>query len=227
MESTMHDAGPCSECETPVTKIRLAIADDHPIVLDGLAQLFSSEPGFDIVGRAEDGEKALRAVRQLQPDVLVLDLRMPGKDGLAVLRAIRDEKLPTNVAVLTALDDEPVFEAIRLGARGVVLKDMASRFLLRCVRQVHAGGKWIERGVAERAFDKLMKHEEEGRAIEQVLTPRERDVARLIADGLSNKAVARTLRISEGTTKLHLHHVYEKLQLDGRVNLLRYMYRLS
>ena len=204
--------------------IRLVLADDHPIVLDGLAQLFASEQDFDVVARAGDGEEALSAVRRCRPDVLVLDLRMPGKDGLAVLRELRREGMPTRVVVLTAArESRDVFEAIRLGVEGVVLKDMATVLLVRCVREVHAGRKWIERGAATDALDTLRNRQSMQRDFEVLLTPRELDVARLTAKGYPNKVVAERLSITEGTAKLHLHHVYEKLGVDGRMALARYL----
>ena len=204
--------------------IRLVLADDHPIVLDGLEQLFLLEKDCEVVARARNGDEALRAVRQFQPDVLVLDLRMPGKDGLAVLGEMRREALPTRVVILSAMNDDDLFEAIRLGARGVVLKDMAPRLLMQCVRTVHAGGKWLEKGVATCAVDKLLECEAGIKAMAETLTPRELQVARMIAKGVPSKTVASRLAITEGTAKLHLHHVYEKLKVEGRVGLMRFMH---
>jgi two-component system nitrate/nitrite response regulator NarL len=203
--------------------IRLVLADDHPIILAGLVQLFSAEGDFEILARAGNGEDTLRAVLQFRPDILVLDIRMPGMDGLAVLREMRGRYLPTKVVVLTAIGGDPIFEAVRLGARGVLLKDAAPQLLVRCIREVHAGGNWLEHGIASNAVDRLLKRESEIRTIEQTLTRRELEVARLIAQGLSSKAVARRLGIGDGTAKLHLHHVYEKLKLEGRVALSRYI----
>jgi two-component system nitrate/nitrite response regulator NarL len=204
--------------------IRLVLADDHPIVLDGLEQLFLLEKDCEVVARAKNGDEALRAVRQFQPDVLVLDLRMPGMDGLAVLEEMQREALPTRVVILSAMNSDDLFEAIRLGARGVVLKDMAPRLLMQCVRTVHAGGKWLEKGVATCAVDKLLECEAGIKAIAETLTPRELQVARMIAKGVPSKTVASRLAISEGTAKLHLHHVYEKLKVEGRLGLMRFMH---
>jgi DNA-binding NarL/FixJ family response regulator len=203
--------------------IRLVLADDHPIVLDGLTQLFLCEPDFDVVARASNGQEALRAVRENQPDVLVLDLRMPVKDGTTVVREMIRESLPTKVVVLTGTEGDDVIEAIELGVRGVVLKDMAPMLLVRAVREVSAGGTWMERGAAARAVDRLRRREAGEREIAPALTPRELEVARMIAKGLPNKAVADRLKITEGTAKLHLHHVYEKLGLEGRMALAQYL----
>jgi DNA-binding NarL/FixJ family response regulator len=199
------------------------LADDHPIVLDGLVQLFQSQPGFCVVSTAANGADALEAVREHRPDVLVLDLRMPDKSGIEVLRELRAARSTSRVVILTASESDEVVEAIRMGVEGVVLKDMATQLLIRCVRAVHAGNKWIEKALATRALDELLARQTGERALAQRLTPREIEVARLIAQGLSNKAVAARLAITEGTIKLHLHHVYEKLDLEGRMALAHYL----
>jgi len=205
--------------------IRLVLADDHPIVLSGLVRLFSQERDIEVVAAASDGNEALKAMRQFAPDILVLDLRMPGKNGVEVLREMKRDALSTRAVVLTAIENEEVLAAIRLGARGVVLKDMAVQFLVECVRTVHSGGTWIEKSVAARALNRMLQHESGTEEMAKNLTAREIEVARMIADGLPNKRVADRLAITEGTAKLHLHHVYSKLNLSGRVALVRYMQR--
>jgi DNA-binding NarL/FixJ family response regulator len=130
--------------------IRLVLADDHPIVLDGLENLFRLESDLRVVARCVNGEECLEAVRRFQPDVLLLDIRMPGKDGLAVLRELRREQQPTQVVLLAAvLEEDEVLEALRLGVRGMVLKELAPQMVVQCVRKVHAG-EWLERGLAAR-----------------------------------------------------------------------------
>ena len=205
--------------------IRLVIADDHPVVLDGLANLFAHERDFEVVARARNGDEALQAIRQFAPDVLVLDLRMPGKDGVAVLREMKRIGLVAKVVLLTAMENEDVLDAIKLGVCGVVMKDMALRLLVECVRIVHGGGRWIEKSAANRAVDQLLRRESGIRTMAKNLTPREAQVARMVADGMPSKHVAGRLAITEGTAKLHLHHIYSKLNLRGRVALVRYMQR--
>ena len=205
--------------------IRIVLADDHPVVLDGLARLLSAEPDFEVVATAKNGDEALYALRRFDPDILVIDLRMPIKDGIAVLREMKRDALAARAVVLTALDTDDVLAAIGLGARGVVLKDMPVRLLMECVRIVHSGGKWFEKGVAARAADRMRQPEPGTKNMERTLTPREVEVARMIADGLPSKHVADRLSITQGTAKLHLHHVYSKLNLAGRVALVRYMQR--
>ena len=203
--------------------IRLVVADDHPVVLDGLTQVFSFEPDFQVVAQARNGDEALDAVRRHHPDVAVLDIRMPGKDGLAVIRELTREKLPTRVVVLTATGQDEVFDAIRMGVRGVVLKDMAPKLLVHCIREVHAGRRWLEKGYATHAVEKLLQSEAGTRDVTKALTPRELQIAQMMAKGMHNKEIAEKLSITEGTAKNHLHHVYEKLKVDGRMALMQYL----
>jgi DNA-binding NarL/FixJ family response regulator len=203
--------------------IRLVVADDHPIILDGLEVLFRMEQDIQVVARCVNGEEALQAVRQHRPDILILDIRMPGKDGLAVLREMRDTDLSTQVVLLTvALEEDETLEALRLGVRGVVLKVMAPQMLVQCVRKVHAGEQWLERRSVGRALEKLLSREAGAREVAGVLTPREIEVVRMVAAGFRNKEIGDKLSISEGTVKIHLHHIYEKLHLTGRLELARY-----
>jgi DNA-binding NarL/FixJ family response regulator len=200
--------------------ITLVLADDHPIVLAGLEQLLSLEPDFTVLATCGDGAAALAAVRHHRPDVLVLDLQMPGTNGLAVLRALRAEELPTKVALLTAsLGADDVLEAIRLGARGVVLKDMAPHLLVRCIRTVATGGQWLEREAMAQTLDRLLAREAAAEHASALLTPRELAIVRLVAQGRRNKEIARQLAITEGTVKIHLHNIYQKLEVDSRVAL--------
>ena len=204
--------------------INLVLADDHPIVLRGLAQLFQEEPDCQVLALCPDGEQAIGAVHRHRPDVLILDLKMPVRDGLAVLREIRARQLPTRVVLLTAtLEDSEVLEAVRLGADGVVLKETAPEVLLRAVRQVHAGGQWLERRSVGEALRRVVEREAEARGVAAVLTAREIEIARLVASGSRNKEIAQRLCISEGTVKIHLHNIYEKLKVSGRVELAFYL----
>jgi two-component system, NarL family, nitrate/nitrite response regulator NarL len=200
--------------------IRLVLADDHPIVLQGLESLFRLEKDLRVVASCLTGEEVLPAVRAHRPDVLVLDLRMPGKDGLAVIRELRMDKLSTRVVLLTAeLDEDAVLEALRLDVRGVILKEMAPALLVRCVQTVHAGGQWVEPQSFGRALEKMRRREAGARELSGLLTPREMEIVRLLAGGRRNKEIADKLSIGEGTIKVHLHHIYEKLHIDGRLAL--------
>lgn len=203
--------------------INLVLVDDHPLVLNGLQQLFAMEPEINVLACCTDGEQALQTVMHYQPDILILDLKMPRKNGLTVLRELQKEKLPTKVVLLTAaLDDDEVLEAIRLGVRGVVLKEMAPQLLIQCINKVHTGGEWLEKDSVGRALEKMLKRETEMQYITQILTPREIKLVKLVAGGLSNKLIADKLYIAEGTVKVHLHNIYDKLQVKNRVALTLY-----
>lgn len=203
--------------------IRLVLADDHPIVLDGLTQLFDLEKDIEVMARCRDGEETLRALRLYRPQLLVLDIRMPRGDGLQVLRAVRSEGLPTRVVLLTAaLEEDQLVEALELGVGGVVLKETAPRLLVDAVREVAAGGRWLEQGAASRALERLLAREASSREALTVLTPRELEVVRRVVGGLRNRAIAEELSISEGTVKIHLHNIYQKLEVDGRLELAAY-----
>ena len=203
--------------------ITLVLADDHRIFLDGLEEIFRRESDFRVLASCLDGEAALQAVRQYKPDVLILDLSMPGMDGMAALREMQKENLPTRVVILTAaLDEDEVLEAIRLGVYGVVLKEMAPRLLIQCIRKVAAGEQWLEKRSVSLALEKLLKREAATRQIARTLTPREIEIVRMVAEGLRNKVIAERLYVSEGTIKVHLHHIYEKLKVNSRLQLARY-----
>jgi DNA-binding NarL/FixJ family response regulator len=203
--------------------IRLVLADDHPLILDGLENLFRTEKGFEVLACCIDGIETMQAVRKYQPDVLILDIRMPKKDGLDVAREIQKEKLPTRVVLLTAeLDEGEFLEAIRLGVKGIVLKEMAPQMLLKCIRKVHAGEQWMEMRSAKQALEKMLRQEAGVREVAAILTTQEMTIVKMIAGGLRNKEIADKLHISEGTVKTHLHNIYEKLNIDSRLALLRY-----
>jgi len=203
--------------------ITVLLADDHPLVLDGLETLFRHEKDLEVVGRCRNGEDTLAALRSLKPDVVLLDIRMPGTDGIGVLQQMKREGLATRAILLTAnLREDQLLEATRLGARGVLLKEMAPRLVLDCVRKVHAGGSWLEQRSATSALARLARREESQREAAEVLTPRELEIVRMIVAGLRNREIGERLFIAEGTVKVHLHHIYEKLELDGRLDLILY-----
>jgi DNA-binding NarL/FixJ family response regulator len=200
--------------------IRLVLVDDHPIVLDGLESLFRLESDIRVVARCVNAEEALTAVSRHRPDVLLLDLRLPRKDGLAVLRELQQKKLSVKVVLLAAvLEEEEVLEAFRLGVRGMVLKEQAPQMVVRCVRRVHAGDQWIEKQACTRALHALLDREAGESAAASILTPREIQMVRMVAGGLRNKEMSQRLAISEGTVKIHLHHIYQKLKVENRVQL--------
>ena len=203
--------------------IRVIVADDHPIVLEGLAQLFNIEKDFKVVEQCSSGAQALDAVLRLEPDVLVLDVRMPKVDGLAVLRELAARKSPTRVVLLTAeINDNEVLEAVRLGVSSIVLKETASQMLLLAARAASRGEQMLDDRSVRRALDHLLRREAGVAAARRVLTPRELEIVRMVATGLRNKQIGEALSISEGTVKIHLHSIYGKLGVSGRVELMLY-----
>ena len=197
--------------------ISVVVVDDHPIVLHGLRQLFERQPDFTVAAACEDAESALNAVRHQRPDVLVLDLRMPRKNGLDLLRELHTQKIDCRCVLLTAtIRDDEVIEATRLGVTGLVLKESSPETLLKCVRRVYRGEQWIDRDTVTHAFQTMIGRESGHREVARTLTQREIEIVRMMAEGLRNRVIAERLNISEGTVKVHLHNVYEKLGLDGR-----------
>jgi DNA-binding NarL/FixJ family response regulator len=200
--------------------IRVVLADDHAIVLEGLRALLEAEPDLEVVACCADGAAALRALREHRPDVLVLDLRMPRLDGVEVARQAARDGLETRLILLSGdVAEEDVLEAVRLGVRGVVPKETAFGELARCIRAVHAGEQHLEGGLAARALERLLARKTARRGAAGALSERELELVRLASRGLRNKEIAARLGITEGTVKVHLHRVYDKLGLKGRVEL--------
>src|SRR2546425_5120950 len=190
--------------------LHLALADDHPIVLDGIEGLFRLEPDFQVVARCINGEETLVAVRRHRPDILILDLRMPRGDGLEILRTLRREKLPTKVVLLAAaLEEDEILEALRLGVRGVVLKELAPQLLVECVRKVHAGEQWLEKQLSSRVLETLLRREAGGRAGGCGLPPRETENVGMGARGLRKREPARRLPPTATAGQLPLHNIHK------------------
>jgi DNA-binding NarL/FixJ family response regulator len=201
--------------------IRLVVADDHAVVLRGLEALLALEPDLAVLATCTNGNAAVEAVRKHRPDILLLDLAMPGLDGLGVLAALKKESAPPRVVLLTAtIEDDEVLEAMRLGVAGVFLKELPPHLLLECIRNVHAGEQWIEKQSAARALERMLRREVREREVSRVLTPREMEIVRMVAQGMRTGTIAKHLNVAEGTVKTHLHNIYDKLKLDGRVGLM-------
>lgn len=193
---------------------RLIVADDHPIVLRGIEGLFDPAE-FEIVALCGDGATALAHIEQGACDVAVLDISMPGLTGVEILKEVRRRGLPVRIVLLTSsIDDDALIEVVRDGVDGLVLKEAAGEALVDCVRAVCRGEQWIDREAMGRALRKLSA------PAPARLTERETDVARLVAQGLRNKEIAFRAGISEGTVKMHLHNIYEKLGVGSRTELV-------
>jgi len=203
--------------------IQLVLADPHPVLLDGLQSIFNDHEDFNIQACALDGESALEAVHQYKPDVLLMELSLPKKNGLELINDIHAKKLSTYPVVFTGAPIADVMQAIDLGVQGLVSKDKPKEFLTRCVRAVNEGKKWLDEDLAMKAVTHLMDRTKNGNSIAGLLTAREMAVAKLAMEGWPNKRIASKLFISEGTAKLHLHHIYQKLNCSGRMALVLHM----
>ena len=194
-----------------MTAIRLLIVDDHPVVRDGLRGMFAGDAEFEVVGEAADGAEALTAAESLRPDVILMDLRMPGVDGATAIRRLAERGIPSRVLVLTTYDtDGDVVPAIEAGVTGYLLKDAPREELLRAVRAAYRGESVLASSVAARLMSQMRAPTHEA------LSDRELEVLVLISQGLANKAAAARLFISEATLKTHLLHIYAKLDVNDR-----------
>ncbi len=204
--------------------IRVLVADDHPIFRDGLRKLLESEPDVAIVGEASSGSECIQLLSKLKPDILLLDLRMPDKDGLAVLEEVNFDTLQTKVIVVTATeDDRDVVRAMRLGARGVVLKQSATDLLLRSIRKVHQGEIWLDQRMTAEVMKAFAQSAEGGARREKpLLSDREKEIVQLVAQGYRNREIGEKLFISEQTVKNHLHNIFDKLGVSDRLELALY-----
>jgi DNA-binding NarL/FixJ family response regulator len=194
-----------------MTLIRLLIADDHPVVRDGLSGMFAADPDFEVLGEAADGAEAVRLAQVLNPDVILMDLRMPGMDGLAAITELSRRKISARVLVLTTYDtDSYVLPAIEAGATGYLLKDAPRDELLRAVRAAAEGHGMLAPSVATRLMSRVRAPGQD------LLSQREFEVLELVAAGTTNREAAARLFISEATVKTHLLHIYAKLGVSDR-----------
>ena len=208
--------------------IRVVIADDQAMVRAGFRSLLNEEPDIDVVGEAADGEQAVAAVRRFEPDVVLMDVRMPNVDGLEATRRIVANGLATRVVILTTFDiDEYVYEGLRAGASGFLLKDAPPEELIAAIHVVTEGDAVLAPAVTRRvveAFARLPVAQEHLQAALERLTARERDVLKLLARGRSNSEIAHELVVSQATTKTHVRNVLAKLDLRDRVQAVVFAY---
>ena len=199
--------------------IRIALADDHPVFRDGVRQLLSLEPDLEVVAEANDGEEVIGILQEARPDVLLLDLSMPGLDGHTTLCKLRTETFSTKIIVLTASEDQDQHvRAVGYGASAVVLKQMATELLTASIRRVYEGEVWLDGGMTAA----IMKSLGGPSSADVALTTRQREVVELVAQGCTNGQIANSLFVSEQTVKNHLHQITGKLGVSGRVELAQY-----
>jgi DNA-binding NarL/FixJ family response regulator len=213
--------------------IRVAIVDDQAMVRAGFTSLLAAEPDIEVVGDAADGEAAVELVCRLKPDVTLMDIRMPLLDGISATRRLVEARVETKVLVLTTFDlDQYVFDALRAGASGFLLKDATAEELASAIRVVAAGESLLAPGVTRRVIDAFVRRAPTSpRATVDSrlssLTPREFEVLGLIARGLSNLDIAERLYVSEGTTKTHVSNLLAKLGLRDRVQAVVFAYEVG
>jgi NarL family two-component system response regulator LiaR len=205
--------------------IRILIADDHAIVREGLRALIGAKPDMELVGEAADGVEAVLKARSLQPDVILLDLVMPRKDGIEAIGEIKQENPEAHILVLTSFaEDEKVFSAIKAGALGYLLKDSSPQELLQAIRDVHRGESSLHPAVARKLIGELNRPSDLP-ATEEPLTEREVEVLSLVARGLSNQEIAERLVVSERTVRTHVSNILGKLHLANRTQAALYAVR--
>ena len=202
------------------SKAWLVIADGHPIVLRGLEHLLAAESDFEVLAGCTTAPQALDAVLKHDPDVLVLDLRLPPHGGLPLIRELARRNRSTRVVLLTSsVTEDEVMDAVRAGVKGVALKEMAPQLLLECVRRVHRGGSWLETGSIGAVVERMRRHATTLHGLKARLTRRELEILHLVADGFQTREMTARLHITEGTVKIHLHHIYGKLGMNSRLQL--------
>jgi two-component system, NarL family, response regulator DegU len=206
------------------SEIRVVIADDHPIFRKGLREIIESDPKLKVVGEAEDGDSALEFMRQCSPDVTVLDVEMPGKDGLEVVRATGDRGMDAKIILLTMHDDEQFFNrAMDLGVRGYVLKNSAVADIVNCIKAVFEGKNYISPKLSNYLINRSRRDDSAGQQSDLMkLTETERRIVRMIAEYKTSKEISAELFISPRTVEHHRENISEKLGLKGRNALLKF-----
>lgn len=207
-------------------KIRIMIADDHSIVREGLKQLLELESDFEVVGQASNGVETIERVKELKPDVLLLDINMPIMNGIKALKKLKEDGIDTKVVILTIHEDrEYLIETMQIGASGYILKDSDSASFFKAIRDANNGESYIQPKLAADLIKEFNKPRGSRIKKENELTQREYEVIALIADGLNNKDIAEKLFISEKTVKNHVSNIFRKINVSDRTQAAIYAYK--
>ena len=205
--------------------IKVLIVDDHPVVREGLQGLITSEPGLEVIGEAANGTEALAKVLTLQPDIILLDLAMPGKDGIETIIDIKQESPDARILVLTSFDEaDKIFAAVKAGALGYLIKDSSPKELIEAIHNVHQGQLSLSSDIALKMIHELNQPSDLP-PTEEPLSEREMETLRLIAQGLTNQEIAERLTISERTVGKHVSNILSKLHLANRTQAALYALR--
>jgi two-component system NarL family response regulator len=192
----------------PHSRIKVLIVDDHPVVRVGLTSMLATQPQLEVIGSSSTGEEAIERVRHSDPDVLLLDLRMPGMNGVDTLNALMLIGAHARAIVLTSFEtDEDIYRAFQAGAQGYLLKDTSLREMVEAIRTVHAGKRYVPSNIASRLAERMMRTD---------LTVRELEILKMLAKGPTNKEIARALGISDNTVRNHVNSIIEKLDVSDR-----------
>jgi two-component system NarL family response regulator len=190
------------------SNIRILIVDDHPVVRAGLASMLTTQPGLEVADSVSSGEEALDVLQRQSLDIVLLDLRMPGMNGIDTLLAIKREAIRVHVIVLTSYEtDEDIYRAVNAGAEGYLLKNTSQKEMVEAIRAVHAGNRYIPRRIASRLAERMTRSN---------LTARELEILKILIKGLTNKQIASALGISDNTVRNHINKIIEKLEVSDR-----------
>jgi two-component system NarL family response regulator len=210
----MNAEAPRDQAPSNAASVRILLADDHLVYRIGIRSLVGSEPGFEVVGEASDGDEAIELYRKLKPNVLLLDLRMPRKGGIEVVRSIRREFADARILIVTSYQtEEEIFQVLQAGALGYILKDLGRKMLVEAIQTVCAGKRWVSSAIEKQFAD---------RGLRTPLTAREMEVLKLLVRGLTNREIASVFNISESTVKNHVNNLLAKLEVADRTEAASY-----
>jgi len=203
--------------------VNIVVVDDHPVVLSGIVSLLERHHAFRVIASCTDAMEAIELIRTRKPNLALVDMNMPGLNGLAIMDALNRESQPPRIIILAAsLTDKEIVGAVEGGAHGIIFKESAPATLIACLRAVASGEKWLPTDLVNNSIERMREHRKQIEKISHLLTPREMEVMLRVAEGFTNKEVSCWLKISEGTVKMHLHSIYHKVGVSNRTSLANF-----